>query len=244
MKLSLNALALTVIALTACASPQTTTTPVIVYEPLQQAYTAYTSTMNEQLPPVAFESGDVATTCDQYLELKQSSSVTENTANFVAAQDYVICESVEIIKKSADNKIKISADIAASRALAERLDLRSFPSSLYQRTDNNAYTLEALSLDPLQKTQFSVKPSIESWHYELRVVARLEADGNGEEDWLVWLTDRAETGSYNILKPFIAYNVNAGLIELSPLQTHTEPGHHDESKTSVHIAPTKHGPAG
>lgn len=217
MKLSINAPSLTVIALTACASSQTTTTPVVVYEPLQQAYTAYTSTMNERLQPVAFESGDVATDCDQYLELKQSSSVTESTENFVAAQDYVICESVDIIRNSADNKIKIAADITASQVLAERLDLRSFPSSLYQRTDNHGYTLEALSLEPLRKTQYSVKPSIESWHYELRVVARLEADGNGEEDWLVWLTDRSETGSYNILEPFIAYNVNDGLVELSPL---------------------------
>jgi hypothetical protein len=192
------------------------TTPEVVSPRLQEAIENYDQLLREKKPEVAFSSGDVATDCREYLEYAQQSSLVETSQNMVAAHDYVACRSAAAVKTSMDNKVSVN-DIDVAEALAERVDIRSFPSSMYQQTEDDAFTLAAMPFEVLNTSAHSVQVDREDWQYELRVVARLDLDGNGNEDWLIWLTDKALTGSYNIVQPLVAYDISEGLIELAPL---------------------------
>lgn len=218
MKLKLWSLPIAMSLIASCTSPaQTATSPEIVFDPVAAAYTDYSTTLTQLRTPVAFDSGKEATTCQQYLSYKETAALSETTENLKAAQAYVICDTVATIRKAAENPISLDPEPRIAEALAERLEVSSYSSSLFQRTDETKRTLAALSDGPVQSSPYSVQPAIPGWVYEVRVVARLEADGNGQEDWLVWLRDRAETGSYDVMRAFIAYNVGKGAIELTGL---------------------------
>lgn len=193
------------------------TAPKIVFDPVAAAYTDYSETLAQPGTPVAFDSGKEATACQQCLSYKETAALSETTEKLKAAQEYIICDTVAIIRKAADNPVSLSPEPRIAEALAERLDVSSYPSSLFQRTDETKRTLAALSDGPMQLSRYSVQPAIPGWVYEVHVVARLDADGNGEEDWLVWLTDRAEAGSYDVMQAFIAYDVGEGAIGLTGL---------------------------
>lgn len=192
-------------------------TPLIVDLEVESAYLDYHSSMQESRPPVAFDSAAVATNCREYLEEKAASAISENSSNFLAAQSYVICDTLKAIRHSADMRVSSGVDEAANELLT-RLDLRSFRSSLYQRTDDAKRTLAELLPGSVSTSNYSVRAAVDDWEYVVKVVAFIDADDNGNEDWLIWVKDKAGTGSYDSLNAYIAYNVpQDGLIELTKL---------------------------
>lgn len=207
------------LALGGCAShPDAATTPLIIDDYVQAAYDTYDSSMQKSRPPVMFDSGRPATNCKQYFDEKESSAVSEGTSNFLAAQDYVICDTIRAIRESARSELPADAtdDIAAT--LLNRLDLLSFRSSLFQRTEENQRTLSTVVPGQIITTPYSVQPTIEDWLYAVEVAALVDADDNGEQDWVVWVTDKSGSGSYDTMRAYLAYNVGQeGLIELTEL---------------------------
>lgn len=207
------------LALGGCAShPDAATTPLIVHDHVQAAYDNYQSNMQKSRPPVTFDSGRSATNCKQYFDEKESSAVSEGTSNFLAAQDYVICDTIRAIRESARSELPADATDDISADLLNRLDLQSFRSSFFQRTDENQRTLNTVVPGQITTTPYSVQPTIEDWLYKVHVVALVDADNNGEQDWVVWVTDKSGSGSYDTLRAYLAYNVDQeGLIELTEL---------------------------
>lgn len=195
-----------------------TQTPVMVDADVIFAYSDYEHTMKKARTPLEFDFGRSATNCKEYFEYRKVSTVTETSRNFVAAQEYVICETIQLIRKSQNNKTDIRNDVDFSDDMLSKIDLRSFRSSLFQRTDDEHYTLDKLFPGPHKTTPYNVQPSIEDWNYQVQIVARIDANNNGKEDWLVWVRDTAESGSYDTLQAWIAYDIdNSVLIELSPI---------------------------
>lgn len=191
--------------------------PLIVDAGVESAYTNYKASMQKIRPPLEFGSTQVATNCREYLTEKTASSISENTSNFFVAQRYVICDTLNAIHNSANNRISIEVDKVAKELLA-RLDLRSFRSSLFQRTDDVIRTLEDVAPGSVSVSNYSARAALDDWEYVVKVVAFIDADDNGVEDWLVWVKDKAGTGSYDSLNAYIAYNVRQnGLIELTAL---------------------------
>lgn len=207
------------LALGGCAShPDAATTPLIVNDHVQAAYDNYQPILQKPRLPVAFDSGRSATNCKKYFDEKASSAVSEGTSNFLAAQDYVICDTLSVIRESARSELPTDATDDIAAALLNRLDLQSFRSSFFQRTDENRRTLSTVAPGQFTTTPYSVQPTIEDWLYAVEVVALVDADNNGEQDWVIWVTDKSGSGSYDTLRAYLAYNVGQeGLIELTAL---------------------------
>lgn len=203
---------------TGCASHQHIgDEPLIVDQGVESAYADYNTSMQEARPPVEFDSTEVATNCREYLEEKTVSSISENTNNFLVAQNYVICDTLNAIRHSAPIRVSSGEDEAA-KALLARLDLRSFRSSLYQRTEDAKRTLVEVVPGSINTSNYSVRAALDDWEYVVKVVAFIDVDDNGIEDWIVWVKDKAGSGSYDSLNAYIAYNVQqSGLIELTKL---------------------------
>lgn len=201
-----------------CANQRDTqSTPLIVNDSLKSAYSEFGSEMRKERTQLEFESGETVSNCGQYFAKKSAQSLAESTDNFLAQQDYVICNSLKVVRESAEN-ISLIMNQKPGTELGARLDLRSFRSSLFQRTTEESRTpASVFNQDIITKT-YSIQPTIQDWRYVVEVVAIVDSDGNGESDWLVWVTDKSGTGSYDTLQAYLAYNVQQeGLIELTAL---------------------------
>lgn len=144
----------------------------------------------------------------------------ETGANFLVAQEYLICDTLNAIEQASttnDTRITKNTTFDGGKQLANRIDLRTFRSSFYQRVDDAQYTLATMPNVTTEK--YAAISDDNDWFYELRIIARLDLNDNGKEDWLIWLTDKAKTGSYNTLSGLVAYDVtdDRTVIHLAPL---------------------------
>lgn len=161
-----------------------------------------------------FTSGATGQTCEDYLQLTVSSTVKEEINNQMVKSEYLVCEALALI----GDKQLTAADtnVAFGQILATRLDLRSFPSSLFQMLDDQKYTLENLDTKVKVATT-SVTYETQEWHYRLELVATLDVNNNGKVDWVLWLADEAKPGNYRQYQTLVVYDVgNTGLLRATP----------------------------
>jgi len=176
-------------------------------------------TYTQKRTPVTFVSGDVADSCQRYFALMENSQVKEGVNNLKAAQNYVICDTVKVVSQAIDSEFVASGVTKPGAMLAEHVALDSFPSSVYQRTDEKNNSLSVMFKDALALTQYSVLANAKDWHYALTLHAILDVNGDGAEDWVIWLTDKAKSGNYSIMAGFYASNVRENTaIKLLPLR--------------------------
>lgn len=210
------------LALTACAStPVEHEAPLITYAPVQLAYDNYTDEMQKQRLTLAFKGGASVNNCRSYLAARQTLNIRESDANFIAAQTYLICDTIAAVKASlaSSKPTPLSLLKEGGITLAQYADLRSFSSSYYRQASDEKFTLDALFHGEIKFIANATKRDNDDWFYELRIVARIDLNNNGKEDWLIWLTDKAKKGSYNTVSILVAYDVNKanGTMKLVPL---------------------------
>lgn len=193
--------------LISCASTPAVNRDYITFEPVGLAYENYEVSIKEKRMPLMFANSFKAESCTEYSQLKNNEALVENEANFLAAQSYVVCDTILAVKQADQNFNLELATVNVGNVLAEKLDISSFRSSLAKKATENSYTLNALSQGTVEVTDYTATYETNDWYYELKVVARVDANGDGAEDWLVWVTDKAKTGSYNTLISYIAYDV-------------------------------------
>lgn len=171
----------------------------------------------KQRLPLAFFSGKTVDNCQEYFQLKGSSELQDGVNNMIAAQDYVICDTLQALK-SAVTEFTNSGIKERGAALAQRVALDSFSSSAYQKTDDDKTTPQAVFSSLLTVTENALTMDSGDWFYQLEVVAVADVDKDGHEDWLLWLTDKAKSGNYSIMKAYIIHDVVApGLWSLSEI---------------------------
>ena len=81
------------------------------------------------------------------------------------------------------------------RRLATQLDLRTVPSSLGPQLSDDKFTLHLLS----RATQTSAAAAWledDASSVRLEIVAQADVNGDGKDDWIVWLVDEARDGNY------------------------------------------------
>lgn len=208
-----------VLVLAACAS--TTTTPgntVLILNPeLRAANADYAASMAASRSPMTTSSGAIVSNCGEYLEMRDQMDREPTPDNRIASLEYVVCDSLSVLLGTLPVAAPdISDDIGA--ALATRLDMRSFRSSMHQRTTDEAFTLQALADEPLQIGDHAAELDSRSWYFKLEVVAISDIDGSGQPDWLIWVVDQARQGTYLSIEPLIIHDPAAsGLLKASPL---------------------------
>ena len=142
----------------------------------------------------------------------------EDVTNQQVKSEYLICDVLGSVAN--DMRMEpIAPGKGFGEALASRLDLRSFPSSLGPRVDDEHYTLNHL-IDARQlKTEpWGLTVSSPSWSYVLRVVLVGDIDRSGAVDWVIWLTDEALDGNYRGYDTLLVRDVAIdGLLQAQPL---------------------------
>ncbi|MFT6386704.1 MAG: hypothetical protein ACJAUP_000072 [Cellvibrionaceae bacterium] len=206
------------LSLTACANTENQSISNITFSPLKSAYASYSSEISKTRPSLVFDGGTSASNCTEYFSVRKAANILETDANFLVAQEYLICDSLSAIKNATPiNESSVSNNVIfnAGVPLASKVDLRAFRSSFKRRADAQMHTLDTMPRADVTTEQYAAIIDNKDWLYVLRVVARLDLNNNGKEDWL---TDKAKMGSYSTLSGFVACDVNnKQIINLDPL---------------------------
>lgn len=150
--------------------------------------------LNKKRAALTFESGTTAQNCGEYLRLSASSMLKEEVNNQLAKSEYLACDVAAIL---GDTKYTlVRKDAPFGQTLANRLDLRTFPSSLFQMLDEKKYSLSAVGARAVKVESTSATYETGDVHYRLELVATLDMNRNGKLDWVLWLADEAKSGNY------------------------------------------------
>lgn len=160
------------------------------------AYQHYQETLDAKRNTLTFDSGATANTCAEYLAKKHSSAISESINNRVVFQEYLICDSIQLLKQGHAGKLVQHTSHTYGTELMRRLDLRSFPSSLRQSIDDERVVLSTLKRHAVRAAHYSVTSDTNDWLFKIEVVADLDLDGNGKRDWVLWLSDISKEGNY------------------------------------------------
>lgn len=176
-----------------------------------KAISRYSEAVSKKRVPVEFDSGEKADTCESYTRLSAKSTLKEDVANQLGKSEYLMCDVLAIV----GNRKTLAGDIhkttSYGKALASRLDLRTFPSSFFQMLDEKKNTLTQLN-SKVVTTSTSAISETDEWRYRLELVAVLDVDKNGKPDWVVWLSDESKSGNYRGYQTLIAYDVAESVV--------------------------------
>ncbi|AVS87940.1 hypothetical protein C8238_06530 [Paracidovorax avenae] len=146
--------------------------------------------------PLAFDNGASAKNCLDYSELLGKARPVESTRNFEIRSEYLLCDSIRQVGGRPFVAAEASAAARQAKALYQRLDLRSFPSSLRNRTDAGKHSLKALLPGVPRFDGNAVQVDTPDQFFRLEVVGLIDNGKAGKQDLLVWVTDESKTGSY------------------------------------------------
>ena len=91
-----------------------------------------------------FDNGGLANNCAQYSHLLFTSAPDESTRGAEIRSEYLVCDALRMVGAQPFIVTQAALPAHAAKALYERLDLRTFPSSLRNRADGPTHTLKTL----------------------------------------------------------------------------------------------------
>ena len=167
---------------------------------LAAAVKNYDRIIVEKRTPIEFESGKKATNCNEYLQTKAVSKVSETIANQIYQSEYLICDALAVIDNSGlkTDKRQPKNNINYGREIFNRLNLKSFASSFSGNGEGEPYFFKNLSgkNHPVISV-YKLTYSDPQWNYAVTVIAEGDFDGDGKIDLLLWLVDEAlKEGNY------------------------------------------------
>lgn len=157
-----------------------------------------------------FDNGGVANNCAQYSHLLFTSAPDESTRSAEIRSEYLVCDAVRIVGTQPFIVTQAALPPNAAKALYERLDLRTFPSSLRNRADGPTHTLKTLlALGKVTMNRDTVEVETGAQFFSLKivgVVSRPATKGGGErlqKEWIVWIGDELKDGNYKSYRTLI-----------------------------------------
>jgi hypothetical protein len=172
-------------------------TPEIFDRELAGAFHDYDQVMVRPRTPISFESGRTAGNCTEYLAERTRGEISAAVSNRIVKSEYCVCDVLDLLRRAQPARAARRPPSLYAQEIVERLDLRSFLSSLRPRMEDDEHpvmrTLEILSP---RTDRFTVISDTEDWYYSFEVVARADFMNDGSEDWLVLFTDQAKEGNY------------------------------------------------
>ena len=146
--------------------------------------------------PLAFDGGASASNCREYADLMQKGPPAESARNFEIRSEYLLCDALRLTAGKPFAAEKPKAAGRQAKALYERLDLRTFPSSLHQRADEKKHTLKTLLPGTPEYDGGAVAVDTPDQRFRLEVVGTVDQGRGKKPDWIVWVSDESKTGSY------------------------------------------------
>jgi hypothetical protein len=151
-------------------------------------------------------SGMVVERCPDFVRFR-CGGIAETAEDRAAEGEYVICD-LMALRRSTWSVAARSVPAERGKALAERLDLRTFPSALRAKADDRAFVLASLAgytLDVEAGKVFAKGPGM---NHGFSVEEVTDIDGDGREDWLVNHFDQATLGPYRGYSLLVIRDVN------------------------------------
>lgn len=180
----------------------------------------YDEVMTQSRPGLQFSDGSTARNCRQYLEAWNNAEVSEGVANRGRSAEYRICDTLRALKSAGPVNQPYNPGVPSGDVLRNRLDLRSFRSSLGPATSRYHTLAQIEAKLPVRVDGNSVVVESDDWYLHLEMVARADIDGDGNEDWLVWLTDEAIDGNYRGYGVLVInYVARVGLLEARSIRS-------------------------
>lgn len=160
--------------------------------------------------PLAFDNGATAKNCAEYSNLLATSAPDESVRNAEVRAEYLVCDAVRLISSEPFQAVKRTLPTHAAQALFEQLDLRSFPSSLRNGTDDQKHTLKTLLASAkVTMTDNAVEVETSEQFFSLHIVGvirRSAAKGSTkthQNEWIVWAGDELKDGNYKSYRTLI-----------------------------------------
>jgi hypothetical protein len=208
---------LSILFLASCVTASREAASVEVFNPeLSTAFQSYTEVMSQSRTSLVFESGRAVRNCTDFLEERSRSEISDVEMNRLIAAEYLVCDALHLLNRARPVSGAQRPPAFYTQAILERLDLRSFRSSLRpQIEDETQPVVRALAtLAPTQR-RFLVISETEDWYYSFEVVARGDFTGDGTEDWLVLFNDEAKEGTYRGYSALVIANaLQPGLLQV------------------------------
>ena len=140
-----------------------------------------------------------------------------NTKEAVHDGEYLVCDALRMVGAQPFIVTQAALPAHAAKAPYERLDLRTFPSSLRNRADGPTHTLKTLlafgfwllAFGKVTLTQDTVEVETVTQFFSLKivgVVSRPSPEAGGERlqtEWIVWVGDELKDGNYKAYRTLI-----------------------------------------
>ena len=151
----------------------------------------------------SFENGQSSTNCIEYLNLLTISPPSEAVRNSEIRSEYLVCDSVRIISSEPFIAREKKLPKVVTKALFENLDLRTFPSSLRNRTDDTKNTLKALLQGKVTFQGSELQVETSGNFFKLEVVGVVHRGATPTPEWVVWVTDEVKGGNYKSYRTIV-----------------------------------------
>lgn len=173
---------------------------------LFSAYQHRAKTLSKTRTELLFDNGSTANDCSSYLALSHGHELDESVNNQSVKSEYLVCDALNLLSGAMNLAYRDANRTDYGKQLAAKLDLRSFPSSLYQMSNADKHTLNSLFPRQVNTKGNTAILKTNDWTFKLEVVASALLDNNKQADWIVWLSDEANTGNYRAYTTLIIYN--------------------------------------
>lgn len=146
--------------------------------------------------PLAFDNGESARNCREYAALLPKSRPVESERNFEIRSEYLLCDALQLVGGKPFAAEKAGVAVRQARTLHDRLDVRTFPSSLRNRADAKRHTIKTVLPGAPQAEGTAVAVETPDQRFRLEVVATVDLGKGRKPEWIVWVSDESKTGTY------------------------------------------------
>ncbi len=153
--------------------------------------------------PLLFENGETVNNCSEYTDLLFDMKPTETVRNSEIRSEYLICDSMRIISSNPFRMQRKKVSDSLVKELFEKLDLRSFPSSLRNTTTDEKFTLKALVNAKVKPQDSTLEVDTATNSFRMEVVAVVQQGKNLPQVWIVWMADEVKGGNYKSYRTLI-----------------------------------------
>jgi hypothetical protein len=154
-----------------------------------------TSTLSEQRQELQLNDGQSVSDCQGYLQHR--ARISENAYNVSVRGAYAVCELIALIPQP-ESMISAAPEAAGdfAKAIFEKLDLRSFPSSFGPRVNNGA-TPASLKDLVFKLTPIAVTLDNQEQFFQVKLLLSGNLNENPLPDWVIRVQDQFHDGFYN-----------------------------------------------
>lgn len=195
-----------IILFSCSAEKDTTITTHVFNADVASSLNNFKQSFNSKKVELEFVSGVKVNNCDVYSKEVEKSKISEGVNNQIAKSEYLFCDILDLLGNKTYSVMK--PDVKMSNVIANKLDLRSFPSSLGPRLDDKSYTIKNIAGNDLVVKTNSVTYETTDWNFKIELVATADINANKKEDWILWVTDESKSGNYRSYQTLVLYDVD------------------------------------